>query len=89
MTPGMVMEVGRQALEVTIMISAPMLLVGLVVGVIVSVFQAATSLNEATITFIPKLLAMFVTMLVAGPWMLQTLVDYMQRLFNSIPSMIG
>ncbi|MFN4325855.1 MAG: flagellar biosynthesis protein FliQ [Azonexus sp.] len=89
MTPGVVMEIGRQAIEVTLLIAAPMLVTALVVGLIISIFQAATQLNEATLQFVPKLVAMFVVLLLAGPWMLQYLIDYIQRLFGSIPQLIG
>lgn len=89
MTPGTVMEIGRQAIEVTLLISAPMLLAALVVGLIVSIFQAATQLNEATLQFVPKLVVMFVVLLLTGPWMIQYLMDYIQRLFESIPQLIG
>ena len=67
----------------------PVLLVSLVVGLLVSVLQAATQINEMTLTFIPKLLAMFLVLVLAGPWMLNTLVEYTTRLFQSIPSVIG
>jgi flagellar biosynthetic protein FliQ len=83
------MEIGRQAIEVTLLISAPMLITALIVGLIISIFQAATQLNESTLQFVPKLVAMFVVLLLAGPWMLQYLVDYIQRLFGSIPQLIG
>ncbi len=89
MTPQTVMEIGRQALEVTLMVSAPMLMVALVVGLIVSIFQAATQINESTLSFIPRLVAMFITLIFAGPWMLQLMVDYIRRLFENIPSLIG
>lgn len=89
MTPATVMEIGRQAIEVTLLVSAPMLLTALIVGLIISVFQAATSLNEATMQFVPKLVAMFLVLLIAGPWILQYLMDYIQRLFTSIPQIIG
>ncbi|MDE2584733.1 MAG: flagellar biosynthesis protein FliQ [Betaproteobacteria bacterium] len=89
MSPETVMNIGRQAVEVTILISAPVLLVSLVVGLLISIFQAATSLNETTLSFVPKLIAMFVTLIIAGPWMLQMMSDYIQRLFSSIPSLIG
>jgi flagellar biosynthetic protein FliQ len=89
MTPGTVMEIGRQAIEATLMISAPMLITALVIGLIVSIFQAATQLNESTLQFVPKLVAMFVVLLLLGPWMLQYLIDYIQRLFGSIPQLIG
>ena len=81
--------VGRQAIEVTLLIAAPMLVTALVVGLIISIFQAATQLNESTLQFVPKLVAMFVVLLLAGPWMLQYLIDYIQRLFGSIPQLIG
>lgn len=89
MTPSHVMEIGRQAIEVTLLVSAPMLLTALAVGLIISIFQAATQLNESTLQFVPKLVAMFLVLLFAGPWMLQYLMDYIQRLYNSIPQIIG
>ncbi len=89
MTPGTVMEIGRQAIEVTLLISAPALLAALVVGLIISIFQAATQLNEATLQFVPKLVVMFVVLLLAGPWMMQYMIDYIQHLFESIPQLIG
>ena len=89
MTPGTVMEIGRQAIEATLMVSAPMLITALVIGLIVSIFQAATQLNESTLQFVPKLVAMFFVLLLLGPWMLQYLIDYIQRLFGSIPQLIG
>ena len=89
MTPETVMEIGRQALQVTLILSGPPLLAALVTGLIISVFQAATQINEATLAFIPKLVVMFVTLLVAGPWMLEMMVDYIRRLLESIPQMIG
>ncbi|MBS1189619.1 MAG: fliQ [Rhodocyclaceae bacterium] len=89
MTPGTVMEIGRQAIEVTLVVSAPMLLAALVVGLVVSIFQAATQLNEATLQFVPKLVTMFLILILAGPWMLQYMTDYIQRLFQSIPQIIG
>lgn len=89
MTPQSIMELARQALEMTLLISAPLLLAALVTGLIISIFQAATQINESTLSFIPRLVAMFVTLIVAGPWMLQTLIDYIRRLFESIPSLIG
>lgn len=83
------MEIGRQAIEVTLLLAAPPLLTALVLGLIISIFQAATQLNESTLQFVPKLIAMFVVLLLAGPWMLQYLIDYIQRLFSSIPQLIG
>ena len=89
MTPESVMTLGRQAMEVTLMVSAPMLLVALVVGLVVSIFQAATQINEMTLSFIPKLVGIFVAMVVAGPWMLSVMLDYMRQMFASIPSMVN
>ena len=89
MTPESVMSIGRQAMEVTLMVSAPMLLVALAVGLVVSIFQAATQINEATLSFIPKLIGIFIALVVAGPWMLSTMLDYMRQLFTSIPGMVG
>ena len=88
MTPATVMEIGRQAIEVTVFVAAPMLVAALVVGLIISIFQAATQINEATLQFVPKLVVMFLVLLLTGPWMLQYLVDYIQRLFSSIPQLI-
>lgn len=76
-------------MEVTLMVSAPMLLVALAVGLVVSIFQAATQINEATLSFIPKLIGIFIALVVAGPWMLTTMLDYMRQLFTSIPGMVG
>jgi flagellar biosynthesis protein FliQ len=89
MTPETVINLVRQGLEVTILVSAPMLLTALVTGLLVSVFQAATQINEMTLSFIPKLLAIFVALVVAGPWMLSLMVDFTRRLILSIPGMIG
>lgn len=89
MTPQTVMEIGRQALEMTLMVSGPMLMAALVTGLIISIFQAATQMNESTLSFIPRLVAMFLTLVFAGPWMLQTMIDYIRRVFESIPSLIG
>ncbi len=83
------MTIGRQALELTLLVSAPLLLTALVIGLFVSIFQAATQINEMTLSFIPKLLGMFVVLIIAGPWMIGLLLDYMQRLFTSIPWMVG
>jgi len=87
MSPESVMNLGRDAMEITLMVAAPMLIVVLVIGLLVSIFQAATQINEATLSFIPKLLGVFTVLLVAGPWMLTTMVDYMHVVFTSIPSM--
>jgi flagellar biosynthetic protein FliQ len=89
MTPEMVMTIGQRALEVTILLSMPLLLAALVIGLLVGVFQAATQINEMTLSFIPKLVGMAGTLVVAGPWMLKTIVGYTRELFESIPGLIG
>jgi flagellar biosynthetic protein FliQ len=89
MNPETVMTVGSRALEITLLIAAPLLLVALVTGLIVGAFQAATSINEATLSFIPKLLAIAATLVFSGPWMLKILVGYTRELFESIPSLIN
>ncbi len=89
MTPETVITIGQQAVEMTLMISAPLLLSALVVGLLVSIFQAATQINEMTLSFIPKLLAIFLMLILTGPWMINAMVDYIQRLFGNIPWMIG
>jgi flagellar biosynthetic protein FliQ len=89
MTPTTVIEIGRNALEITLLISAPLFIAALVTGLIVSIFQAATQINEATLSFVPKLVVIFITLIVAGPWMITMMTDYMRRLYESIPAMIG
>ena len=89
MTPDLVINLVQQALEVTILVSAPPLLAALVTGLIVSVFQAATQINEMTLSFVPKLLAIFAAAVLAGPWMLGLIVDFTRRLFSSIPGVVG
>ena len=79
----------REALELTLLVSAPLLLTALAVGLVVSVFQAATQINEMTLSFIPKLLGVFLAIVVSGPWILQLMVDYTQRIFTNIPLMVG
>jgi flagellar biosynthesis protein FliQ len=83
-----VINVGMQAMQLAFKVSMPLLLVGLVVGLLVSVFQAVTQIQEQTLTFIPKILAMGVVLVVAGPWMLSEVVTYTQQLYSSIPTMI-
>ncbi|OBV40565.1 flagellar biosynthesis protein FliQ [Janthinobacterium psychrotolerans] len=89
MTPESVMTIGRQAMEITLMVAAPMLLVALIIGLIVSIFQAATQINEATLSFIPKLVGIFVAIVVAGPWMLSVMLDYMRQVFTGIPNLVN
>ena len=89
MTPETVMHLGRQDVEVTLLLSAPLLVAALVIGLLVSIFQAATQINEATLSFIPKLVGTFLVLILAGPWMLQLIVDYIRQLFERIPQLIG
>ena len=88
MSPETVVTLGRQALELMLIVSAPLLLVALVLGLAVSFFQAITQLNEQTLSFLPKLVGVALTLIVAGPWMISTLVDYLQRTLQSIPQMV-
>jgi flagellar biosynthetic protein FliQ len=89
MTPETVMTIAQRALEMTVMLAAPLLLVALLIGLLVGIFQAATQIKEMTLSFIPKLIGMATAMLVAGPWMLKQLVNYTRMLIESIPSLIG
>ncbi len=89
MTPEMVITIVQRAIEVTVLVAAPMLAAALIVGLVVSIFQTATQINEMTLSFIPKLLAMIAVMVVAGPWMTSTMMDYIIRLYSSIPLLIG
>ncbi|WP_034293309.1 flagellar biosynthesis protein FliQ [Herbaspirillum sp. RV1423] len=88
MTPESVMTLGRHAMEVTLMIAAPMLFTALIIGLVVSIFQAATQINEATLTFIPKLVGVFLALIIAGPWMIGVMLDYMRLMFTGIPAMV-
>ena len=88
MTPESVMTLGRQALELTVMVAAPPLMAALIIGLVVSIFQAATQINEMTLSFIPKLLGLFMVLIITGPWMIGMLVDYIQRLFSGIPWLV-
>jgi flagellar biosynthesis protein FliQ len=89
MSPEMVVTIGRHALEMTLMLAAPLLLTALAVGLLVGIFQAATQINEMTLSFIPKLLAMAAVLALTGPWMIRQLVEYTRNLIESIPGMIG
>lgn len=86
MTPEFVIDIGRQAIETTLMVAAPMLIVALVVGLIISIFQAATQINEQTMTFIPKIVGVFVTLLIFAPWMMQKLTAFLTMIFNQLPN---
>lgn len=89
MSPEDVIAISQQALLVLMLISAPMLLSALCLGLMISLFQAATQINEMTLSFIPKILALIGALFIGGPWMLNTLVNYTQRLIADIPSFIG
>lgn len=89
MTPETVLSIGSRALEVTLLLAAPLLLVALLTGLIVGAFQAATQINESTLSFIPKVLAIAATLVITGPWMLKVLVSYTRELFESIPRLIN
>jgi flagellar biosynthetic protein FliQ len=89
MTPETVMTIGTRALEVTLLLAAPLLLVALLTGLLVGVFQAATQINEMTLSFIPKLLAIAAAIAIAGPWMIRLIVDYTRELIQGIPGLIG
>ena len=89
MTPESVMNLGRHAGEVLLRVSAPILLVVLIIGLAVSIFQAATQIIEATLSFIPKLVGVFAVLVLAGPWMLTVMVDYMRLIFTSVPTLAG
>jgi len=85
----LVVDLGRQALWITMLVSAPLLVVGLAVGLLIGIFQAATSINEQTLSFIPKLIALGLTLSIAGGWMINTMVDYTRVLFGRIPTLFG
>lgn len=88
MTPELIVSLGQQALQIMLLVAAPMLLATLLTGLLISIFQAATSINEQTLTFIPKLVVLFVVMILAGPWMIGVMTDYMTRLYSHIPELI-
>ena len=89
MTPQQVFTFGQEGLYTLLMVAAPMLLTILAVGLLVSIVQAATQLHEATLSFVPKIVAAVAVLAVAGPWMLTTLVEYLQRTLQSIPTVVG
>ncbi len=86
MTPEYVVNIGRQAIETGLMCAAPMLIVALVVGLLISIFQAATQINEQTMTFIPKIVGVFVTLLIFAPWILQKASAFLTSIFNQLPT---
>ena len=89
MTPTTVIEIGRHAVEIMLLISAPLFIAALATGLLISIFQAATQINEATLSFVPKLIVIFLVLVLAGPWMITTMTDYIRRLYEAIPGLIG
>jgi len=89
MTPENVMDLAHKTLLVTSLIAAPLLLIALITGLVIGMLQAATQINESTLSFIPKLLMLVLTLFVAGPWILRVLIDFTHDLYASIPAMIG
>ena len=88
MSNDLAIHIGRDALLMVMMVSAPMLVLGLLVGVAVSIFQATTQIQEQSLAFIPKIIAVFVAVLVFGPWMLSIMVGYTREIYMSLPSMV-
>ncbi len=89
MTPQMVVAIGREALMLTVMISGPLLLFALVVGLIISIFQAVTQIQEMTLTFVPKILAVALALLIFLPWMINMATDFTRHMFELIPTLAG
>ncbi|MDA8731837.1 flagellar biosynthesis protein FliQ [Luminiphilus sp.] len=89
MGPETVLDVGRDALWMTVLLAGPLLGAALAVGLLIGIFQAATQIQEMTLSFIPKLLALVVALFIAGPWMIQVLVTFSKRLITGIPGLIG
>jgi len=89
MTPESVMMMGTEAMRIAISVAAPLLRVALVTGLVISILQAATQINEMTLSFIPKIIAVSMAIIIAGPWMLNLLLDYMRNLFTNLPYIIG
>ncbi len=89
MTPESVMNLAYQGMRITLFMAGPLLLTALLVGLLVSLFQAATQINEMTLSFIPKILAVFTVLVLAGPWMIKLIVDFTRELFSNLPRMIG
>jgi flagellar biosynthetic protein FliQ len=89
MTPQMVVSIGREALTVTLMVAGPMLLFGLIIGLIISVFQSVTQINEMTLTFVPKILAVALALLIFLPWMINMVTDFTHHMYDLIPVLVG
>jgi flagellar biosynthetic protein FliQ len=84
-----VIDIGRQAMEVTILLAATILIASLVIGLIIAMFQAATQINEMTLSFVPKLMVVALVTIAAGPWMLRQILGFTERLFQNIPYLLG
>ncbi|MHB0775306.1 flagellar biosynthesis protein FliQ [Halomonas sp. WWR20] len=89
MTPETVMSMAYQGMKVTLLLAGPLLLTALLIGLLVSLFQAATQINEMTLSFIPKILGVFAGLILAGPWMIQLIVDFTRELFHNIPYLVN
>lgn len=89
MSPDEVMDIGRQAMHVTVLLAAPLLVSALVAGLLIGIFQAATQIQEMTLSFIPKLLVIAIAVVVAGPWMLDVVMDFTLTLYAAIPGLVG
>ena len=89
MSGDLVIQLGQEALMIVLLVSAPMLGLGLIVGLLVSIFQATTSIQEQTLAFIPKIIAVFVAILIFGPWMLKIMVEYLTHILVNLPAYIG
>lgn len=89
MTPEFVVDLGQNAVRTVLLVSAPMLLSGLLVGLMVSIFQAATQINEQTMTFIPKIVAVLLSLIIAAPWIIQVMISFTQNVFQAIPTVGG
>ena len=84
-----VIELGRQGIQVALLVAGPLLMISLVIGLVISLFQVATSIQDVTLTFVPKIVAVAVALLLIGPWMLRTLIDFTRQLFNAVPGLLG
>ena len=89
MTPETVMSIAYQAMMVTLYLGAPLLLTALLIGLLVSLFQAATQINEMTLSFIPKILGVFAVLIIAGPWLLSLIIDFTRTLFQTMPFLVS
>ena len=89
MTPELVVSIGREALTVTLMVAGPMLLGGLIIGLVISIFQSVTQINEMTLVFVPKILVVALALLVFLPWMINTIIDFTHHMYELIPILVG